>query len=93
MGIIGMKVPARGRLFRDGGVSNMREALGYALSCPISTVIVGCDSSTQLEENVRLAAAFRQMSLDEMTRLERATEGYAADAAYFKRGGAGAETN
>ena len=61
MGIIGMKIPSRGRLLagftpppegsplrrpqdKGAGTLKMHEALRYALSLPVSTVIVGCDS-------------------------------------------------
>ena len=36
----------------------MQEAMRYVLSLPVSTVIVGCDTVAQVEENVRLARAF-----------------------------------
>lgn len=89
MGVIGMKIPARGRIFREGGITKMREALTYVLSQPVSTVIVGCDTVAQLEENVAIASAFRQLSPAEMARIESLTATYAADAAFFKREGAG----
>jgi aryl-alcohol dehydrogenase-like predicted oxidoreductase len=87
MGVIGMKIPARGRLFRQDGVASMAQAMRYALSQPVSTVIVGCDSVEQLEENVRLAAAFTPMPPEELTRLESLTAHYPHEAAWFKRGG------
>jgi aryl-alcohol dehydrogenase-like predicted oxidoreductase len=89
MGVIGMKIPARGRLFRQNGVSSMQQAMDYALSHPISTVIVGCDSVKQLEENVALASAFKPLPATELARLEDLTADYPHDAAWFKRGGAG----
>jgi aryl-alcohol dehydrogenase-like predicted oxidoreductase len=80
MGIIGMKIPARGRILSSWnppsieqqkhswegmaiqtsspGTLNMREAMYYTLSRPVSTVIIGCDSIAQLEENVQLARDF-----------------------------------
>ena len=84
MGIIGMKVPARGRIFRAGGLRSMREAAGYVWSLPVSTIIVGCDDIEQLEENVRLAKEFRPLPDDEMTRLEERTTAYARDASFYK---------
>ena len=44
------------------GTLTMREAMDYTLSFPVSTVIIGCDSVAQLEENVRLASAFTPLS-------------------------------
>ncbi len=93
MGVIGMKIPARGRLFRPDGVTSMKQAMGYALSHPVSTVIVGCDTVKQLEENVALAAAFKPLPATELTRLEKMTEHYPHDAAWFKRGGTGADAD
>ena len=40
------------------GALNMREAMRYTLSHPVSTVIIGCDSIAQLEENVQIAREF-----------------------------------
>jgi aryl-alcohol dehydrogenase-like predicted oxidoreductase len=83
MGIIGMKVPGRGRLLSNWtpqplavqahmwegmvpaptpGTLTMREAMYYTLSRPVSTVIIGCDSIAQLEENVHLAREFTPLS-------------------------------
>ena len=73
MGIIGMKVPAHGRIlasfappaptgrlsrwYKDSGSGtlDMREAVFYVLSQPVSTITIGCDSIAQLEQNVQLA--------------------------------------
>lgn len=84
MGIVGMKVPARGRMFREGGVTSMEQAMRYVLTLPVSTVIVGIDDLKQLEENVRIAREFRPMSAEEMKRTEDLTRPYHADASWFK---------
>ncbi len=89
MGIIAMKVPARGRLFREGGITSMKDAMTYVLSKQVSTVIVGCDNTKQVEENVEIARGFRPLSAEKMAELERLTAGYAAEASFFKRGAAG----
>jgi uncharacterized protein len=44
------------------GTLTMREAMYYTLSRPVSTVIIGCDNLTQLEENVQLARDFNPLS-------------------------------
>ena len=84
MGIIGMKIPGRGRILSSWnppsieaqkrswegmaiqtsspGTLNMREAMYYTLSRPVSTAIIGCDSISQLEENVQLARDFTPLS-------------------------------
>jgi aryl-alcohol dehydrogenase-like predicted oxidoreductase len=41
MGVVAMKVAAYGRIFREGGVASMEQALGYVLSHPVSTAVVG----------------------------------------------------
>jgi len=89
MGIIAMKIPARGRVFRPGGVSSMKDAMGYVLSQSVHTVIIGCDNVQQVEENAEIAKAFRPMSPEKMTELEQLTAPYAAEASFFKRGGVG----
>lgn len=89
MGVIAMKIPARGRLFRPDGVNSMKDAMGYVLTLPVSTVIVGCDTVKQLEENIAIATAFRPLPATEMARLEQLTAGYVAEASWFKRDAAG----
>lgn len=89
MGIIAMKVPARGRLFREGGITSMKDAMSYVLTHPVSTIIIGCDSIEQVEENVSIAIDFEPLPEEEMARVENLTASYATEAAFFKKGGAG----
>ena len=58
MGVIGMKIPARDRLLRPDGVSTMKDAMSYTLTLPVSTVIIGCKTVEQLEENISIAKNF-----------------------------------
>lgn len=85
MGVIGMKIPARDRLFRPDGISTMKDAMGYTLTLPISTVIIGCKTVEQLEENIAIAKNFSPLPAAEMARLEGLTAGYVADASWFKK--------
>lgn len=102
MGIIGMKIPARGRLLQGfqppppgqqrgavkvdrSGPLSMKEAMGYALSFPLSTVIIGCDTTRQLEENVALAGAFRPYNGDQLRALEARAKDVAGQANWYKR--------
>ena len=55
MGILAMKIPALNNIFRDDGLTTMDEVLGYALSFPVSTAIVGITSVEQVDDNVRVA--------------------------------------
>jgi hypothetical protein len=89
MGIIAMKIPARSRIFRDDGLTAMRDSMAWVLSHPVSTAIVGCDTVAQLEENVQIAAEFESLPQSELERISKLTEHYAMDAAFFKRGAAG----
>lgn len=106
MGIIGMKIPGRGRLLStwtpppieaqkkswegmviqtsSPGTLSMREAMHYALSKPVSTVIVGCDSIAQLEENVRIARDFTPMSDGQLTELVTRAEPCSKAALFFR---------
>ena len=70
MGIIGMKIPARDRIFSNGGIISMKEAMSYTLTLPVSTIIVGVDKIAELEENVRIASEFEPLSADEMLAIE-----------------------
>jgi predicted aldo/keto reductase-like oxidoreductase len=86
MGVIGMKIPGRGRLFRPDGVNSMSDAMGYVLSLPgVSTVIIGCDDVAQVTDNVSIATSFAPFADHEMERLENLTASYHEDAAWFKR--------
>ncbi|EQB63234.1 MAG: Aldo/keto reductase [candidate division Zixibacteria bacterium RBG-1] len=87
MGIIGMKVPAEGNIFRKNGVRNMEEAMGYVLTLPVSTIIVGCRKIEEVEENVKIAMNFKPFSDAKMRELENKTKSYAEDASFFKNWG------
>jgi predicted aldo/keto reductase-like oxidoreductase len=102
MGIIGMKIPARGRILStwkptsssqsgwEGpatgpGTLAMKEALYYVLSLPVSTVIIGCDSVAQLEENVKFAREFTPTSDPQLAALAERTQPIARQALFFRR--------
>jgi aryl-alcohol dehydrogenase-like predicted oxidoreductase len=105
MGIVGMKVPARGRLLAgwtpppvekqhhmwEGsaiatrtGVMNMRDAMHYTLSHPVSTVIIGCDNVAQLEENVQIAREFTPLSETQIATLKDMAEPVAKQSLFFR---------
>jgi hypothetical protein len=106
MGIIGMKIPARGRLLSSWtpptieqqkhswegmtvqatgpGTINMREAMYYTLSRPVSTVIIGCDSIAQLEENVQLAREFTPLSDNQTDALVKRAEPVSKPSLFFR---------
>jgi aryl-alcohol dehydrogenase-like predicted oxidoreductase len=105
MGIIGMKVPARGRLLStwtpppleqqkhswEGmvlaptpGTLDMRQAMYYSLSLPVSTVIIGCDTVAQLEQNVELAREFTPFSQKQMVMLSAKAEPVSKQSLFFR---------
>lgn len=86
MGIIAMKVPGRGYLLEAGVVDSIAPLMRYALSYPISTVIIGCETPAQVEENVRAAQAFEPMPPEEMRSLEQAFKPYLRYGQFYKKG-------
>jgi uncharacterized protein len=105
MGIIGMKVPARGRLLSSwtpppieqqkhtwegmvlaptAGTIDMRQAMYYSLSLPVSTVIIGCDSVAQLEQNVQLARDFTPFNQQQLTVLSEKAQPVSKQALFFR---------
>ncbi|HZD30994.1 MAG TPA: aldo/keto reductase [Candidatus Angelobacter sp.] len=105
MGIIGMKVPARGRILSawtpppleaqkhswEGmvlaptpGTLDMEQAVNYALSLPVSTVIIGCDSVAQLEHNVQLAREFTPYNDKQMAALVAKAEPVSKQSLFFR---------
>lgn len=85
MGVIGMKVLAKGNLLRPDGVCTIKDALSYVLSLPVSTAIVGFDHARQVEEAVRVAKAFAPLPPAEMARLEALAKPFLDQASHFKR--------
>lgn len=105
MGIIGMKVPARGRILstwtpppleqqqhswegmviaKQPGTLNMREAMYYSLSLPVSTVIIGCDTVQQLEQNVQLAREFTPYNQQQLASLTEKAEPVSKQSLFFR---------
>ena len=106
MGIIGMKIPGRGRILStwtpppieqqkhswegmtfqtsSSGTLKMREAMYYTLSRPVSTVIIGCDTIAQLEENVQLARDFTPLNDTQQTELVARAEPGAKPSLFFR---------
>lgn len=84
MGIVGMKIPARDRIFAHGGIITMKEAMEYVMSLPISTIIVGLDDIKQLEENINIAENFKPLTADQMLAIEEKTKPYYKEIMFFK---------
>lgn len=66
------------------GTLTMREAVYYALSRPVSTIIVGCDTIAQLEENVRYAREFTPLSDNQAAQLVAKAEPVSKPSLFFR---------
>ena len=86
MGIVGMKIPARDRIFDHGGIITMKEAMDYAMTLPVSTIIIGIDAIAELEENIKIAQEFKPLSADEMLALEDRVKPHFEHLQFFKDG-------
>lgn len=84
MGIIGMKIPARDRIFSHGGIITMKEAMSYTMSLPISTIIVGIDKIPELEENIKIAQEFEPLTADEMLAIENKVKPHHEHLLFYK---------
>lgn len=84
MGIVGMKIPARDRIFSNGGILTMKEAMDYVITLPVSTIIVGIDEIPELEENVKIAKEFKPLTADDMLAIEEKAKPYYKDLMFFK---------
>jgi aryl-alcohol dehydrogenase-like predicted oxidoreductase len=84
MGIIGMKVYFRGLAQRIPWYTSLEPFLRFALSQPVSNVVIGCDDVEQLAENVKFAKSYVPMTDPEMQALVRDVSPYARKLMYYK---------
>ena len=66
MGVIAMKVMAQDALI---GQATPEKLLQYALTLPVTSCVVGMPKFEHIDENIRLARAFKPMTQSEMQRL------------------------
>lgn len=66
MGVIAMKVFAQEQL---SGKAPVETLIRYSLSLPVTAAVVGMPQLEFIEENIRVAKAFKQMPKDEMHRV------------------------
>jgi uncharacterized protein len=71
--VIAMKVFGGGGLMSRGFTA--RQLLSYVWSYPVATAIVGISILPHLEENIRIARSFEQLSEEEMAEIRNATAG------------------
>jgi predicted aldo/keto reductase-like oxidoreductase len=84
MGIIAMKVYLRGLVSRFPGVDSPEPFYRFALSHPVTTAIIGCDTIAQLEENVSSARSFAPLKDKEMGSLIDFVAPYVHQLMYYK---------
>jgi aryl-alcohol dehydrogenase-like predicted oxidoreductase len=87
LGVIGMKVLCRGLLphIAENPRELVPELVAYALSQPLSLVVVGADNPDQVRELAEAARNFIPMTPDEQLRLEAAVAPVARKLMYYKR--------
>ncbi len=68
VGVMAMKTTGVGVL-HEHGISSLEDNLNYVWSLPIATAILGCTSPAQVDEDIRLARAHRNLSDSQMSAL------------------------
>jgi predicted aldo/keto reductase-like oxidoreductase len=71
MGIQGMKNFGNAKLLQQFSV---RECLSYVLSLPIHCTALGCTTTGQLEDDVRVAQSFKPLAEDQLAALRKRAE-------------------
>jgi predicted aldo/keto reductase-like oxidoreductase len=84
MGIVGMKVYLRGFVTKLPDHFSMEPYLRFALSQPVSNIVIGCDDLFQLEQNVGFARAFVPMTNEEQQELILRVAPFARQLMYYK---------
>ncbi|MEW6377459.1 MAG: aldo/keto reductase [Thermodesulfobacteriota bacterium] len=84
MGILGMKTLSRGVSVKIFGVESIKDFLSFALSQPISAIVVGCDNNEQLEMNTEIVRSFQPMPQREQEILIHKVKSYAREMMYYK---------
>jgi len=79
IGAIGMKsLGGAGQIVSGAGLS-IDDALRYALSLPISTLVSGIDSENVLEQNLKVVRDFKPLSVEEKSAIDNRTRSLAGD--------------
>ena len=83
LGVIGMKVLARG-LVSQLNLAPVKDYVHYALSQPVSLVVIGCDTPEHVQELAAAAQEFTPMSAETQRQLEEAVIPFARGLMYYK---------
>ena len=84
MGVIAMKIYFRGMITQIPGVDSVEPFYRFALSHPVTTAIIGCDTIAQLEENASCARSFLSLKEKEIVSLIDFVAPYARELLYYK---------
>lgn len=85
VGVIAMKVPAYGRLFKPGVLDGMHQALGYTLSqSGVHCAVIAAEDVPQLESNVEVASRFQPLDEVELAAIEQRTAQAWQDNTFFR---------
>ncbi len=85
VGVIAMKVPAYGKLFKPGVLDGMHQALGYTLSQPgVHCCVIAAENVAQLESNVEVARAFQPLNEAALAQIEQLTAGHWQDNTFYR---------
>ncbi|MBH8551712.1 aldo/keto reductase [Nostocaceae cyanobacterium CENA357] len=85
VGVIAMKVPAYGRLFKPGGLAGMEQALGYTMSQPgVHCCVIAAETFTQLENNVKIARAFQPLKELELKAIAQRAASIWEDSTFYR---------
>jgi aryl-alcohol dehydrogenase-like predicted oxidoreductase len=85
VGVIAMKVPAYGRLFKPGVLDGMHQAMGYTLSQPgVHCCVIAAETVAQLESNVEVARAFQPLNEASLAQIEQRTAASWQDNTFFR---------
>ena len=85
VGVIAMKVPAYGRLFKPGVLDGMHQAMGYTLSQPgVHCCVIAAETVAQLESNVEVAREFQPLNEASLAQIEQRTAASWQDNTFFR---------
>lgn len=86
VGVIAMKVPAYGRLFKPGILDSMEQAMGYVLSLKgVHSCIIAAEDIPQLESNVNVAQNYQLLDPIAMKRIEQKTANAWEETTFFRQ--------
>jgi len=85
VGVIAMKALAAGNLVGKGKLP-VSECLRYVASLPVATIILGCDSIAQVDENAAALRGFTRVDGTAMTKIRASAERFKGrDTEWYKR--------